>query len=164
MANKQIYELTTRTFDGDSLLPISVENPDSSTATEYPQLAGKTSGNALSDFVANSQQYTTDLDTTSKTITGAINELNTGKQNSLSIDSLASGDDLDNISENGFYWAVAGVLNRPISQYGLVEVCKATSTVYLQRYTVSSNSVEDGYVYQRLHTSTGWKNWVKISV
>lgn len=74
MANKQIYELTTRTFDGDSLLPISVENPDSSTATEYPQLTGKTSGNALSDFVANSQQYTTDLDTTAKTITGAINE------------------------------------------------------------------------------------------
>ena len=75
MANKQIYELTTRTFDGDSLLPISVENPDSSTATEYPQLTGKTSGNALSDFVANSQQYATDLDTESKTITGAINEL-----------------------------------------------------------------------------------------
>ena len=75
MANKQIYELTTRTFDGDSLLPISVENPDSSTATEYPQLAGKTSGNALSDFVANDQQYATDLDTENKTITGAINEL-----------------------------------------------------------------------------------------
>ena len=75
MANKQIYELTTRTFDGDSLLPISVENPDSSTATEYPQLTGKTSGNALSDFVANSQQYATDLDTENKTITGAINEL-----------------------------------------------------------------------------------------
>ena len=75
MANKQIYELTTRTFDGDSLLPISVENPDTSTSTEYPQLAGKTSGNALSDFVANDQQYATDLDTENKTITGAINEL-----------------------------------------------------------------------------------------
>lgn len=75
MANKQIYELTTRTFDGDSLIPISVENTDPSTQAQYPQLAGKTTGNDVSDFVASTQQYSTDLDTTAKTITGAINEL-----------------------------------------------------------------------------------------
>lgn len=75
MANKQIYELTTRTFDGDSLIPISVENTDPSTSTQYPQLAGKASGNDIADFVANDEQYTTDLDTEAKTITGSINEL-----------------------------------------------------------------------------------------
>lgn len=74
MANKQIYELTTRTFNGDSLVPISIENTDPSTSAQYPQLAGKTSGNAISDFIANDQQYVTDLDTQNKTITGAINE------------------------------------------------------------------------------------------
>ena len=75
MANKQIYELTTRTFDGDSLIPISVENTDPSTQAQYPQLAGKTTGNDVSDFVANTQQYSTDLDTEAKTLTGSINEL-----------------------------------------------------------------------------------------
>lgn len=221
--SKQIYQLTTKEFDGNVLVPFDTPNTDPSTQAQKPYVSGKASGDAVADFIANTEEYATDLDTEAKTITGAINELhaingysydayddtatyavgdlciynntlykcttaittaeawnashwtatsiadeisalNTGKQDNLSKGSLSSGDDLDNISTSGFYWSVAGVLNRPVSQYGVLEVCKVSSSIYLQRYTVSSSGTEDGSVYQRQHTSTGWKNWVKISV
>lgn len=75
MANKQIYELTTRTFDGDCLVPFDTENTDPSTQAEKPYLSSKTSGDSLADFIANEEEYTNDLTTEDKTLTGAINEL-----------------------------------------------------------------------------------------
>lgn len=70
----QINELTTRTFDGDSLIGFDVENTDPQTQAQYPYVTGKADGNALADFIANEQEYVTDLDTVDKHITGAINE------------------------------------------------------------------------------------------
>lgn len=75
MANKQIYELTTRTFDGDSLVPFDTENTDPSTQAEKPYLSSKTRGDSIADFIANEEQYSNDLTTEDKTLTGAINEL-----------------------------------------------------------------------------------------
>ena len=75
MANKQIYELTTRTFDGDCLVPFDTANLDPSTQAEKPYLSSKTSGNSMADFFANEEQFTNDLTTEDKTLTGAINEL-----------------------------------------------------------------------------------------
>ena len=74
--NKQIYQLTSRTFDGDSIIPFDRPNTDPSTMAEKPYLSGNCNGHDVTDFVANTEEYTTDLDTTAKTITGAINELN----------------------------------------------------------------------------------------
>lgn len=71
----QINELTTRTFDGDSLIGFDVENTDPQTQAQYPYVTGKTDGNGVSDFIANEQEYVTDLDTVDKHINGAINEL-----------------------------------------------------------------------------------------
>ena len=71
----QINELTTRTFDGDSLIGFDVENTDPQTQAQYPYVTGKADGNALANFIANEQGYVTDLDTVDKHITGAINEL-----------------------------------------------------------------------------------------
>lgn len=71
----QINELTTRTFDGDSLIGFDVENTDPQTQAQYPYVTGKADGNALADFIANEQEYVTDLDTVDKHINGAINEL-----------------------------------------------------------------------------------------
>lgn len=79
MANKQISDLQARTFDGDSIIPHDVENTDPSTMSQKPYLTGSATGHAVADFIANEEEYTTALDTTNKTITGAINELNTGK-------------------------------------------------------------------------------------
>lgn len=73
----QINELTTRTFDGDSLIGFDVENTDPQTQAQYPYITGKADGNALADFIANEQEYVTDLNTVDKHINGAINELHT---------------------------------------------------------------------------------------
>lgn len=73
----QINELTTRTFDGDSLIGFDVENTDPQTQAQYPYVTGKADGNALADFIANEQEYVTDLNTVDKHLTGAINELHT---------------------------------------------------------------------------------------
>lgn len=80
MANKQISDLQARTFDGDSIIAHDVENTDPSTMSQKPYLTGSATGHAVADFVANGEEFTTDLDTVDKHITGAINELNTGKQ------------------------------------------------------------------------------------
>lgn len=71
----QINELTTRTFDGDSLIGFDVENTDPQTQAQYPYVTGKADGNAVANFIANGQEYVTDLNTVDKHINGAINEL-----------------------------------------------------------------------------------------
>lgn len=76
--SKQIYQLTSRTFNGSSLVPFEVPNTDPSTSAENPYVTGKTTGNEVSEFVAIKQEYETDLETDSKTIIGAINELKEG--------------------------------------------------------------------------------------
>lgn len=77
--SKQIYQLTTKEFEGNVLVPFDTPNTDPSTQAEKPYVSGKASGNAVADFIANTEEYTTDLDTTAKTITGAINELKSEK-------------------------------------------------------------------------------------
>lgn len=72
--SKQIYQLTTKEFDGNVLVPFDTPNTDPSTQAQKPYVSGKASGNAVADFIANTEEYTTDFDTTAKTITGAINE------------------------------------------------------------------------------------------
>lgn len=76
--SKQIYQLTSRTFNGSSLVPFEVPNTDPSTSAENPYVTGKTTGNEVSEFVAIKQEYETDLETDNKTIIGAINELKEG--------------------------------------------------------------------------------------
>lgn len=73
--SKQIYQLTTKEFDGNVLVPFDTPNTDPSTQAQKPYVSGKASGDAVADFIANTEEYATDLDTEAKTITGAINEL-----------------------------------------------------------------------------------------
>lgn len=73
--SKQIYQLTTKEFDGNVLVPFDAPNTDPSTQAQKPYVSGKASGDAVADFIANTEEYATDLDTEAKTITGAINEL-----------------------------------------------------------------------------------------
>lgn len=76
--SKQIYQLTSGTFNGSSLVPFEVPNTDSSTSAEKPYITRKTTGDEVSEFVAKTQEFETDLETDNKTIIGAINELKEG--------------------------------------------------------------------------------------
>lgn len=103
--NKQINELSTRTFDGNSLVPFDLPNTDPSTQAQKPYVTGKCNGYDVADFIANTEEYTTDLDTTAKTITGAINELNTGKADFADISNTVSfGSDIN--ASSSFKWVV----------------------------------------------------------
>lgn len=64
-----IHELDTGTIDASSSFAFDVEESGE-------QVTRKASGSALGAFINNSLEYTSALDTTNKTITGAINELN----------------------------------------------------------------------------------------
>lgn len=76
--SKQIYQLTNGTFNGSSLVPFEVPNTDTSTSAEKPYITRKTTGDEVSEFVAKTQEFETDLQTDDKTIIGAINELKEG--------------------------------------------------------------------------------------
>lgn len=76
--SKQIYQLTSGTFNGSSLVPFEVPNTDTSTSAEKPYITRKTTGDEVSEFVAKTQEFETDLQTDDKTIIGAINELKEG--------------------------------------------------------------------------------------
>lgn len=75
---KQIYQLNNGIFNGSSLVPFEVPNTDPLTSAEKPYITRKTTGDAVSEFVAKTQEFETDLQTDDKTIIGAINELKEG--------------------------------------------------------------------------------------
>ena len=124
MANKQISDLQARTFDGDSIIPHDVENTDPSTMSQKPYLTGSATGHAVADFVGNGEEFTTDLDTVDKHLTGAINELNSTKQDTI-IPTV--------LNNNLTYHANCSIQNGFIIQYGrLIEVgmiLKATGNI-----------------------------------
>ena len=80
MANVQIYQLDNAgsDLDNSALLAMDIPNPDASAASEVPYVTRKESIASLETQMLQTDEYTTALDTTSKSITGAINELNTG--------------------------------------------------------------------------------------
>lgn len=120
MANKQIYELTTRTFDGDCLVPFDTENTDPSTQAEKPYLSSKTSGDSLADFIANEEEYTNDLTTEDKTLTGAINE--------LLVYALNIADEYDSTStyDEGDFCLYEGVLYKCLVDISVAEAWDST--------------------------------------
>lgn len=90
-----------------------------------------------------------------------VDTLLSSKQDALTKGSLAADDDLDNFKTNGYYYSIAGVANRPVSAYGILEVVAVSETVILQRYTVTSGTGA-GSLYQRLFTSSAWGNWITV--
>lgn len=76
MANVQIYQLDNAgsDLDNSALLAMDIPNPDTSAASEVPYVTRKESIASLETQMLQTDEYTTELDTTRKTITGAINE------------------------------------------------------------------------------------------
>ena len=97
----QISQLPTAAdFDTSSLF--GIDNPDPNSSGDY--LTRKVSAATVADYIANNLDYTTDLDTTNKKITGAINELKSG----FAIDSANSP---SAIAVNGTYQIPTNVLS-----------------------------------------------------
>lgn len=161
--SKQIYQLTSGTFNGSSLVPFEVPNTDPSTSTDSPYITRKTTGDEVSEFVAKTQEFQTDLETASKTLIGAINEVNTNKADSLMKGSLSSGTDLNDIKNIGVYWVPrGGITNAPTSAYGVLEVFKAASTSnIIQRFTQygDNNTATQYDTYIREFTNGQWYQW-----
>mgnify|MGYP003294184941 CR=1 FL=1 len=161
--SKQIYQLTSGTFNGSSLVPFEVPNTDPSSSAERPYITRKTTGDEVSEFVAKTQEFETDLQTTDKHIIGAINEVNTNKADNLMKGSLPNGTDLNDVKDIGVYWMPnIGITNAPASAYGVLEVFKATSTSnMIQRFTQygANNSVTQYDTYIREFANGQWYQW-----
>lgn len=80
MANIQIYQLDNAgdNISNSAFVATDIENPDVSERAEVPYLTKKVSLTAMEQQMLKDTQYTTDLQTDSKTIFGAINELKEG--------------------------------------------------------------------------------------
>lgn len=76
MANVQIYQLDNAgsDLDNSALLAMDIPNPDASAASEVPYVTRKESIASLETQMLQTDEYTTALDTTNKSIVGAINE------------------------------------------------------------------------------------------
>lgn len=158
--NKQIYQLTTGEFTGESLVPFEVPNPDPTTVDEKPKVTRKGSGDAIAEFVAKVQEFQTDLETDSKTLIGSINEVNDGlsdRNNALNHLSTLANTDLDtfNTTETlGAYWCSEGNTHIP-QAWGVLEVFKSGG-VTNQRFTAHGARK----VWSRQYVNSAWTDWI----
>lgn len=120
--------------------------------------------------LTSSKQNVTDnsFATTSKTVPGAINELNSGKQNSLYGGSLTNTD-FNTVRQNGYYWVGTGNTNVAVSgAYGFLEVIATASgstSALMQRFTRfgADTASTRGEVYVRFYANNQWYGWNKIA-
>lgn len=79
MANIQIYQLDNvgSDLDNSAILAADITNPDASERATTPKVTRGVSMQQLEQQILNEDEYTTALDTTNKTIFGAINEQQT---------------------------------------------------------------------------------------
>lgn len=158
--NKQIYQLTTGEFTGESLVPFEVPNPDPTTVDEKPKVTRKGSGDAIAEFVAKVQEFQTDLETDSKTLIGAINEVNDGlsdRNNALFHSATLENTDFDTLRTSdkfGIYWCSTGNTHAP-QPWGILEVF-GSGGVINQRFTAHGGQK----VWYREFINNAWIDWV----
>lgn len=183
MANVQIYQLDNAgsDLDNSALLAMDIPNPDTSAASEVPYVTRKESIASLETQMLQTDEYTTALDTTSKSITGAINELNTNKadasdvytktqvdsalnnkQDKLNKGTLGSGVDLDTLYTNAVYYlAGATTTQHAPCSYGILEVIATSIT--LQRVTQVGPTGTSASQYERIYINNAWTTWRTIT-
>jgi len=100
-----------------------------------------------------------------KKLTGSLLKSFTsdGMQSALSLGALANVD-LDDYKENGFYWvSQTGVTNKPVSNFGYLEVIKPSTTIQIFTCFGSNSTVTRGDTYVRFFANNQWYDWVKIA-
>lgn len=86
-----------------------------------------------------------------------------GMQSALSLGALANVD-LDDYKENGFYWVTqTGVSNKPVSNFGYLEVINPSTTIQIFTAFGSNATVTRGDTYVRFYANNQWYDWVKIA-
>lgn len=105
------------------------------------------------------------LSTTNKTVPGAINELNSNKQDSL-VGRTLSNIDLNTVVTAGHYWvSTTNVSNSPVNYYGYLEVVRSGDGAYMQRFTQFGNDTIStrGTIYIRFYINNQWYSWNKVA-
>lgn len=95
----------------------------------------------------------------------AIDELEDEKQDNLAYGGIASGD-LNNYMLNANIWCsgMNNISNGPIdSGYGILEVIRCSSHIFMQRFTVFASSGSTMYnTYVRYYGNGRWYTWTRI--
>lgn len=152
--SKQIYQLTSGTFNGSSLVPFEVPNTDPSSSAERPYITRKTTGDEVSEFVAKTQEFETDLETDDKTIIGAINELKAYDDKGveeLPVSILTSGLSVKpRVFKHGHVVIVHIFVNMPAGTYSgavwKINGFQTTQTISFRNCVRISQQVTDCYV------------------
>lgn len=87
------------------------------------------------------------------------------KQDDLTGGSL-SNVDLDDYTSNGNYWVTqTSVLNKPVTNFGYLEVLRCSSSLYMQMFTAfgADNTTVKGETYVRFYANSQWYGWNKIA-
>lgn len=163
MADQKINELPTKTAPstGDKMLMIG-------TAEEY-----QIDYDQLATAILNklSTQSFSSLDTTSKTVLGAIDELNS-KTFLLKFGiSINANEDLNNLTEIGTYYSTsstitASLTNCPMSTYGffmIVSYATGTDPLYIRQTIYGRTDSYTPIMYARHKSSSEWGEWVSFS-
>lgn len=126
----------------------------------------KTNATNISSLNTNKQSVNDNtLSTTSKTVPGAINELYSGKQDSL-VGRTLSDIDLNTVVTAGHYWvSTTNVSHAPANNYGYLEVIKSGDGAYMQRFTQFGNDSAStrATTYIRFYINNQWYSWNKVA-
>lgn len=126
----------------------------------------KTNATNISSLNSNKQNVNDNsLSTTNKTVSGAINELNSDKQDSL-VGRTLSDIDLNTVVKAGHYWvSTTNVSHAPTNYYGYLEVIRSGDGAYMQRFTQFGNDTTStrATIYIRFFINNQWYGWNKVA-
>lgn len=159
-SNTTNYNLVKPDYTESADVGVINDNMDIIDTTMKANATGITSLNSNKQNVNDNS-----LSTTDKSVPGAINELNSGKQDSL-VGGTLSNIDLNTVVKAGHYWvSTTNVSNSPVNYYGYLEVIRAGDGTYMQRFTRYGNDASSARatVYIRFYTNSQWYSWNKVA-
>ena len=155
MADQAINALPTKTSPttGDKMLMIGAAEEYQ---IDYDQLAS-----AILDKLS-TKQYS-ELDTTAKTVLGALDELN-GKNAFIGI-VLNSGDDLNDYKTPGIYRSTSSAMTKTLKNIPeIFEAGFAMIVFYMSNQSNLQIIFSINNIYIRGSNSSGWNNWYKCNI
>ena len=98
------------------------------------------------------------------TIGSDISDLNTGKQNKLSMGTVDANTDLDTVTTIGYYWLNSTYTHLPHSGSGagLLEVIDIGNTIIIQRYTKFDANYQVVNIFERVKVASTWYSWKTV--
>ena len=75
---------------------------------------------------------------------------------------ISSTEDLDNYTDTGNFYYLAGTTNAPTTGMGFLEVLSFSGVRKMQRATSISSTTKNVYIRTIYSTSATWSDWVKV--